>query len=72
MSDFKHWCQRYGYEPDSAQAREDWKRARANLDALERAIARHDAREAIERAREQSREPDEPDDDLDDAPNGPR
>ena len=63
MSDFKHWCQRYGYEPDSAQAREDWERARANLDALERAIARHDARQAIERAREQSRPGDgEPDD----------
>ena len=63
MSDFRNWCQRYGYEPDSSEAYADWERARANLDALERAAARVEVREAVERAREQSRPGDgEPDD----------
>ena len=55
---FKAWCERYGYKPDSQEARENWERSRANLDALQRAAARSEAREAIERIQEQSRDDD--------------
>lgn len=49
--DYRGWCEAYGYDPDTEQARQDWAEAREALAALQRAAAGAEAREAIDKAR---------------------
>ena len=50
MTDFKTFCERYGYNPDTDEARQAYREAWANLNALYGAAAQAEASEAITRA----------------------
>lgn len=52
MVNFHTWCRRYGYDPQTEEARRDYEEAQRQLDLLERAAARQEAKEAIRRAQE--------------------
>jgi hypothetical protein len=51
MADYKTFCDRYGLDPDSQEAREQYREATAQLAILQTAAARAEAQEAITKAR---------------------
>ena len=50
MTDYTTFCERYGYNPDTDEARQAYREAWANLNALYGAAAKAETSEAIERA----------------------
>lgn len=50
MTTYREFCQRYELDPETEEARAQYWEAQRQLDLLERAAARHEARVAIERA----------------------
>ena len=49
--DYAAWCRHYGYDPEAEETRREWQEAREALAALQRIDARHEAQEAIEKAK---------------------
>ena len=54
MTDFKRFCERYGLDPASQEAREQYDQAQANLRALYGAASKAETDEAISKARNES------------------
>lgn len=52
MTDYYEFCRRYELDPHTDEAQAQYAEARRQLEILQRIDARHEAREAIERARE--------------------
>ena len=51
MTDYKTFCDRYGLDPDSQEAREQYREATKQLEILRAAAARAEAQEAIAKAK---------------------
>ena len=56
MTDFKTFCEQYGLDPRSQEARDEYAEALENLKALYSAASKAETSEAIERAASSSRE----------------
>ncbi|MFP4147783.1 MAG: hypothetical protein ACLFSI_08745 [Halorhodospira sp.] len=53
MSDYTTFCERYGLDPESEESRAQYREAQEALAALRRAAAGAEAREAIDKAKEE-------------------
>ena len=54
MADYKTFCDRYGLDPDSQEAREQYREATKQLEILHAAAALTEAQEAIVKAKRDS------------------